>query len=72
VLQSDVIAVVHAVPGVAAVDLDFLYASPAGQTGRSLQTRLLASRMRVSGGVALPSELLTLDPTPFDRLAELI
>ena len=64
VLQSDVIAVAHSVPGVVAVDLDFLYGgtAPAAQTVRSRQTRLLASRMRVSGGVALPAELLTLHP----------
>ena len=62
-LQSDVIAVAHSVPGVVAVDLDFLYGSTApAQTVPSLQTRLLASRMRVSGGVALPAELLTLHP----------
>ena len=73
VLQSDVIAVVHSVPGVVAVDLDFLYGgtAPASQTLKSRQTRLLASRMRVSGGVALPAELLTLDAAPFDRLEEM-
>jgi hypothetical protein len=70
VLQSDVIAVVHSVPGVVAVDLDFLYGctAPAAQT---LKTRLLASPMRVSGGVALPAELLTLDAAPLDRLEEM-
>ncbi|MGP1675985.1 MAG: baseplate J/gp47 family protein, partial [Burkholderiales bacterium] len=73
VLQSDVIAVAHSVPGVVALDLDFLYggSSPAAQTGQSQQTRLLASRMRVGGGVALPSELLTLHPGPLDRLEEM-
>jgi hypothetical protein len=61
------------VPGVVAVDLDFLYGgtAPAAQTLKSRQTRLLASRMRVSGGVALPAELLTLDAAPFDRLEEM-
>ena len=73
VLQSDVIAVVHSVPGVVAVDLDFLYggSSPLAQTLKSRQTRLLASRMRVSGGVAMPAELLTLADGPFDRLEEM-
>ena len=73
VLQSDVIAVAHSVPGVVAVDLDFLYGgtSPAAQTVKSRQTRLLAARMRVSGGIALAAELLTLDAAPFDRLEEL-
>ncbi len=66
VLQSEVIAAVHAVPGVVAVDLDALYGgtAPASQTVPSRQTRLLASRMRVEGGVVLPAELLTLDPSP--------
>jgi predicted phage baseplate assembly protein len=73
VLQSDVIAIVHSVPGVVAIDLDFLYggSSPSAQTVKSLQTRLLASRMRVTGGVAMPAELLTLDTAPFDRLEEM-
>lgn len=72
VLQSDVIAVVHSVPGVVAVDLDFLYIAPTAQTPKPHQTRLLAARMRVSGGVAMPAALLTLDPrTPFDRLEEM-
>ncbi|HET6318521.1 MAG TPA: putative baseplate assembly protein, partial [Chloroflexota bacterium] len=63
VLQSDVIAVAHSVPGVVAVDLDFLFGGTepgAARIGRSLQKRLLASRMRVSNGVAQPAELLTL------------
>ena len=73
VLQSDVIAVAHSVPGVVAVDLDFLYCGSAtlAQTVKPLQTRLLASRMHVSGGVAMPAELLTLAAAPFDRLEEM-
>jgi hypothetical protein len=73
VLQSEVIAAAHSVPGVVAVDLDFLYGgtSPAAQTVQSLQTRVLASRMHVSGGIAVAAELLTLDPAPFDRLEEM-
>jgi hypothetical protein len=73
VLQSHVIAVAQSVPGVVAVDLDVLYGgtTPAAQTGPSLQPRLLASRMRVSGGVAVPAELLTLNDEPFDRLEEM-
>jgi hypothetical protein len=73
VQQSDVVAVVHSVPGVVAVDLDLLYGgtAPPSQTVKSRQTRLLASRMRVSGGVALPAELLTLHPGPLDRLQEM-
>jgi hypothetical protein len=73
VLQSDVIAVAQAVPGVVAVNLDLLYGgtAPQAQTDRSLQTRLLASRMRVSGGVAQPAELLTLDAGKLDHLEEM-
>ena len=73
VLQSDVIAAAHTVPGVVAIDLDFLYGgtSPHAQTLPSLQTRLLASRMHASGGIAFPAELLTLDSAPFVRLEEM-
>ena len=73
VLQSDVVATVHAVPGVVAVDLDFLYGgtAPAAQTKKSRQTRLLAARMRVQGGMAMPAELLTLDAGPLERLEEM-
>ncbi len=77
VFASEVVAVAHGVPGVVAVDLDFLYggSAPASQTTRSLQPRLLAQHMRVSTGAslvrALPAQLLTLDPAPFDRLEEL-
>jgi hypothetical protein len=66
VQESDVIATVHSVPGVLAVDLDALYlgATP------SAQTRLLAAQMRLSGGVPLAAELLTLASGPLDRLEE--
>ena len=70
VQQSDVIATAQAVPGVVAVDLTRLYGGtqPVQQTVPSLQVRLLASRQRVENGAALPAELLTLDPGPFDDL----
>jgi hypothetical protein len=73
VQQSDVIAAAQAAPGVVAVDLTRLYGGtrPPQQTVASLQVRLLASRMRVEAGVAMPSELLTLDPAPFDLLEEM-
>lgn len=73
VLQSDVIAVAHSVPGVVAVDLDFLYGgtAPASQVAQSRQTRLLASRPRVVSGIPLASELLTLHPGPLERLEEM-
>lgn len=74
VLQSEVIATAHRVPGVVAVDLERLYGgtAPAAQTADSLQARLLASRPRIgAGGVAVPAELLTLDPAPLVRLEEM-
>ena len=73
VQQSDVIAVAQSVPGVVAVDITHLYGGtqPPAQTSVSKQVRLLASRMRVEGGVALPAELLTLDAGPLDRLEEM-
>ena len=60
-------------PGVVAVDLSALYGGtePPLQTTASLQVRLLASRMRVVAGSALPAELLTLDLAPFDQLEEM-
>ncbi|AGK50111.1 hypothetical protein BTI_3900 [Burkholderia thailandensis MSMB121] len=61
---SGLIAVAQRVPGVVAVDVTRLYrgAAPAKQT------RLLAATARVQDGIALPAELLTLDPAPFDQL----
>lgn len=73
VQQSEVIAVAQAVPGVVAVELTRLYGGtqPATQTLVSKQVRLLAARMRVENGVALPAELLTVAPGPFDLLEEM-
>jgi hypothetical protein len=73
VQQSEVIAVAQNVPGVVAIDLTRLYGGtqPLPQTYLSKQVRLLASRMRVQNGVALPSELLTLDPSPLDQLEQM-
>jgi predicted phage baseplate assembly protein len=73
VQQSDVIAVVHRVPGVVAIDLDLLYGGtqPASQAVPSRQTRLLAARMTVQDGDPVPDELLTLHSGPLDRLEEM-
>lgn len=73
VQQSEVIAVAQNVPGVVAVELTRLYGGtrPLAQTLESKQMRLLASRMRVHNGIALPAELLTLDSGPFDQLEEM-
>ena len=74
VSQSEVIAVAHAVPGVVAVDLDYLYGGGAswGRKRKSLQVRLPAARMRVAGGRAVPAELLTLADGPLARLEEML
>jgi predicted phage baseplate assembly protein len=74
VQQSDVIATAQNVPGVMAVDITRLYGGtrPAAQTiAGAPQVRLLASQMRVEGGVARAAELLTLDPAPLDQLEEM-
>lgn len=70
VQQSDVIACAHSVAGVVAIDLDLLYGGtlPLAQTLPSRQVRLLASRMRVEGGVPRAAELLTLSAGPLARL----
>ena len=70
VQQSELIALAHGVPGVVAIDLDFLYggSAPLSQTHRGRQARLLATRMHVVGGQPFAAELLTLDPAPFERL----
>ena len=62
---SDVVAAAHAVPGVLAVDLDFLFI--AGKPV-SLQQTLRAADTRVVAGQPLGAELLTLDPGPLVRL----
>jgi len=74
VQQSEVIAVAQGVPGVVAVDITRLYGGtrPFTQTVPGApQVRLLASQMRVEGGIARAAELLTLDAAPFDQLEEL-
>jgi len=70
VQQSDVIATAQNVAGVVAIELTRLYGGtePVAQTLPSNQVRLLASRMRVNAGVALPAEMLTLDAARFDTL----
>lgn len=73
VLQSEVIATAQAVPGVVAVDLDWLWGGTASvaQGFRAPHRRLLAQRMRVVDGAARPAELLTLHPGPLARLEEM-
>jgi hypothetical protein len=73
VQHSDVIACAQAVAGVVAVDLTRLYGGtrPLAQTVVSEQSRLLASRLRVENGTAMPAELLTLAAGPLDLLEEM-
>lgn len=72
VLHSDVVAVAHSVPGVVAVDIDFLYGGTwPGQTAPGNRRRLLAASMHVAGGSVQPAELLTLHPGPLARLEEM-
>jgi hypothetical protein len=81
VQQSDVVATIHRVPGVVAVDLTTLdmtapadgggAPSPAAATPLNQRARLLAARTRVQGGVALPAELLTLAPGRLQQLEEM-
>jgi predicted phage baseplate assembly protein len=62
VTLSELLAVMHGVPGVGALDLDALH-----RTGEPavLHSRLLAELPTVmTGGVAAAAELLTLDPEP--------
>lgn len=70
VQQSEVIAGVHTVPGVVALDLDFFYggSAPPSQKIKGRHVRLLATRMHVAGGQPRAAEILTLDAAPFDRL----
>jgi len=63
---SEVIAVIQAVPGVIAVDVDKLYRSGSAP---SLQQRLLAELPVLAPNGQLPAaELLTLDAAPLDQL----
>lgn len=65
VLLSEVIAIIQAVEGIIAVDVDKLYRN--GQPA-TLQHRLLAEAPVSQSGVLLAAELLTLDPAPLNQL----
>ena len=66
VFLSEVIAVVQAVSGVLATDVDKLYRS--GSTA-TLETRLLAALPEIgANGALVGAELLTLDDAPLDSL----
>jgi hypothetical protein len=74
VIESEIVAVVHGVPGVVAVDLDgLLIGSPSAlRPARRRPHRLLASPTHVVRGIVRPAELLTIDPGPFASLEEMI
>lgn len=67
VYASDVIATLHGVPGVLAVDLDRLSLGPLP----GLAARLVAADTRVQAGLARPAELLLLADGPLDALVEM-
>lgn len=69
VMLNEVIAVIQAVKGVIAVDVDKLYRS--GQAA-TLQQRLLAEAPVTQSGALLAAELLTLDPMPLDQLGVMV
>ena len=65
--SSELIATLHGVPGVLAVDLDRLYLGPLP----GLAPRLLAGDTRLLAGQARPAELLVLADGPLDHLVEM-
>lgn len=66
VMLSEVIAVLQAVPGVIAVDVDKLYRS--GQPALLRQRLLAAAPVMLANGTVQAAELLTLDGAPLDQL----
>lgn len=62
VMLGEVVAVMHAVSGVVAVDVDELYRH--GEDADKLNDRLPAALPRFEDNVFHPAELLTLDPRP--------
>jgi Baseplate J-like protein len=68
VFRSEIDAVAHAVPGVLAVDVDYLYT---GAT-HDVAERLFAQQPAVApDGTAIPAGLLLLDAGPLDSLEEM-
>lgn len=65
--RSEIVATVHSVAGVVALDLDRLYTG----TIPGLADRLLAPRAEVVDGSAVPAGVLVLDPAPLDWLLEM-
>jgi hypothetical protein len=69
VALSEIAAVAHGVPGVRAIDVDRLYRDIPPQTAHSAHDLLTAlPSRRGDDGTLLPAEILTLAPTPLDKL----
>ena len=67
VASSAILATMHAVDGVIAVDLDALYRTGGPQSGAVPHARLLALGVEPdASGVMQSAEILTLDPAPLD------
>ena len=67
VASSAIIAAMHAVEGVVAVDLDELYRTSGPQSVVMLHSRLIARGAEFSSdGTVLGAEILTLDPAPLE------
>ncbi|HVQ07044.1 MAG TPA: putative baseplate assembly protein [Allosphingosinicella sp.] len=65
VAASEVIAAIHSVPGIVAVDLDLLYRTKPPSSAKTLHARLTAQPVRLAAdGTLLAAEILTLDPAP--------
>ncbi|MGF6227946.1 hypothetical protein QFZ27_001901 [Inquilinus ginsengisoli] len=61
---SEIIATVHGVAGVEAVDLDLFHRTTAPNAAPILHQRLVAQPASLVGGELLAAEILTLDPGP--------
>lgn len=67
VASSAILASMHAIDGVVAVDLDELYRTSGPQSSVMLHNRLIAGGVELaSDGTVLGAEILTLDPMPLD------
>jgi uncharacterized phage protein gp47/JayE len=66
VFLSELVAIMHRVPGVLAVDVDRLYAGAA--PGRSERLDAQRAGPAAAGSHAVPAGVLVLDPAPFDWL----
>ncbi|WP_380874660.1 putative baseplate assembly protein [Sphingomonas sp. DBB INV C78] len=64
VAASEIIATIHGIAGVDAVDLDLLHRTSGPGSAAILHDRLLASPAALAGGVLAAAEILTLDPGP--------